>query len=434
MVTDIFSFVFYFAGKYISLFLQETWWFILLLALIPTTHSTWLYWRQLLYKKSWGTMPLLELRIPREITKNPRGMEQVLRALHTLGNAPGNIGEKYWQGEVPRWFSLELASFGGEVHFYVRCSHKQRGLVEAAFFSYYSDVEILEVKDYMERLPHDVDQLHDNGYEMFAGELLLTKPAAYPLKTYLDFEVPDEDIQLVDPISSFLEILGKIKPDEFVGIQINIAPGPSNWVKEFEPLIAELRDSKSKSVSPDEGFSSFVSKSPGQIKVLKAIEEKLARPIFDTMIRFMYISPKATYFDNFARKGLVGAFSQYGTLDMNGFRQNYQVSTRTQIWNWPHLFPDTRKLMRQKRIYRWFIEREMPEEEWAGELLSSHFFNWNTHSETVRLCTSEIATLFHPPTQVVLTAPHIPRVESRKAGPPSGLPIYSEEGAIDKFL
>jgi hypothetical protein len=44
-----------------------------------------------------------------------------------------------------------------------------------------------------------------------------------------------------------------------------------------------------------------------------------------------------------------------------------------------------------------------------------------------------LATLFHPPTSVVLTAPHIRRVESRKTGPPAGLAIFGEEGEIEKY-
>ena len=44
-----------------------------------------------------------------------------------------------------------------------------------------------------------------------------------------------------------------------------------------------------------------------------------------------------------------------------------------------------------------------------------------------------IATLFHPPTAVVLTAPHVKRVESRKVGPPAGLPIFGEEEELEKY-
>ena len=47
--------------------------------------------------------------------------------------------------------------------------------------------------------------------------------------------------------------------------------------------------------------------------------------------------------------------------------------------------------------------------------------------------TEAIATLFHLPTAVVLTAPHIRRIESRKGGPPAGLAIFGDEEEIEKF-
>lgn len=432
MFSDFATFILSYAGTYISIFIEETWWFLLFIVLFPAARSTWLYWRQLLFRAG-NTCVLLELRIPREVTRGPRGMEQVLRALHTLRNSPDNIGEKYWDGEVTRWFSLELVSFGSEVHFYIRCPIKQRGLVEAAFFAYYPDVDIVESEDYMKRLPEDADELWANGYEFYGGELLLSKPGAYPIKTYLDFEVPDEDTQLVDPISSFLEVLGKIKREEFVVMQINIAPAGHEWVEEFEELVEKLQKRGASSGKAGDEGSEFTIKSPGQLKVVKAVEEKLARPAFETLIRIAYIAQKETYYDTFARKGIIGAFSQYGTLDMNGFRTNHKASTRTRIWDWPHIFPTSRRKIRQKRFYALLRERELPEEEWAGKLLSSHIFNWNNHSETIFLTTAELATIFHPPMHIVLTAPHIPRVESRKAGPPAGIPIYGDDSAIEKF-
>ena len=68
-----------------------------------------------------------------------------------------------------------------------------------------------------------------------------------------------------------------------------------------------------------------------------------------------------------------------------------------------------------------------------GKLISSHFFNWNFYSKGAQLNTEALATIFHPPMQMVLTGPHTPRVESRKMGAPAGLPIYGDEGDIKEF-
>ena len=84
-------------------------------------------------------------------------MEQVLMSIHGLRNTSSDPEEEYWDGEITRPYSLEMASFGGEIHFYVRFYKKQKELIEAAFFAQYPDLELLEVPDYVEdRLPASV--------------------------------------------------------------------------------------------------------------------------------------------------------------------------------------------------------------------------------------------------------------------------------------
>lgn len=429
-ITNVIASLLQVGWEYFLVFLGETWWFFLFIILLPVARSTWIYWRQLIYQHSMKYV-VLDMRIPRETMKNPRAMEQVLRAFHSMRNSAGNLREIYWDGEVTNWVSLEIVGRGGEIHFYIRCLKSRRPLVEAAFFSSYQDVELVEVPDYTEALPKSAEELWDKGLDFFGGELELTKPDMYPLRTYLEFEVPDEDIQLIDPISNALEILGKLTKNEFVAIQINIAPASPNWAEEWEDDLIELRGKGSKAgTEEDMGFSS---RTPGQTRILKAVEEKLGRQAFDALIRIVYVCPKAVYSDTVPRRGLIGALNQYATADMNAFKWNYPAGTRTQLWDRPFIFPKLRGKLRKKRYWHWFINREMPEEQWMGELLSSHPLNWNFFSHRNKLDIAEMATIFHPPVHIVLTAPHIHRVESKKAGPPSGLPIFGDESAIDKF-
>src|SRR3989338_3340797 len=160
-------------------FFRLTWWLWALIILWPLFSSTWLYYRREKFKGEIKWV-LLELRIPREIRKSPRAMEQVLEAFHQLRNVASNFREKWWDGEVTRWFSLEMVSSGGEVHMYIRCYHKQRNLVEAAFFAYYPDVEIMEVEDYTERFPNDIREMYARGYGVGGREMVLKKGDASP--------------------------------------------------------------------------------------------------------------------------------------------------------------------------------------------------------------------------------------------------------------
>lgn len=436
--------------------------FILTVILFNLAEQTWLFYRREEFKATMRWV-LLEIKIPRENKRNPKGMEQVLASLHSLRNEPGDMAEYYRDGEVTRWFSLEMASFGGEIHLYIRLYFKYRALVEAAFYSYYPDVELVEITDdYMNRFPRNVDDMASKGYELWGTEMFLSKEEVYPIKTYPDFESPDENKEY-DPISAFLEVLGKVKKPEMVGIQFLIEATTSDWIDHFKHTVEKLKESQSRREAvekvkdhttthfPEGGplpvfethrgevneldlFAKSINRSPGETDVLKAVEKNLSKQAFKTTIRFIYFSPKLMFYDSFARRGLVGAFNQYSALDLNSFRQNFKVGTKLNAWNWPFLFPRKRLRYRRQRLLYNFLRRKQPQVYFWAKIMSMYLLNFNWKSKKFYLNIEGIATLFHPPTQYVLTAPHIKRVESRKAGPPAGLPIYGEETNIDKFL
>ena len=82
---------------------------------------------------------LLEIKISKEITKTPQAMEIVLALL----------------SQDDTWFSLEMISIEGKVHFLVRCERKFKGLVESQFYSQYGGVDIFEVDDYALKAIYD---------------------------------------------------------------------------------------------------------------------------------------------------------------------------------------------------------------------------------------------------------------------------------------
>jgi hypothetical protein len=440
-------------------FLKATWWLWAFFILLELFKSTWLFWKNETWKHSREMQSiLLEIRMPREIHQNIKAMDQVLTSIRYLRNAPSDLGEKWFDGEVTRYYSLELVSFGGEVHFYVRTYYKQKGLVEAAFLAYYPDLELVEVDDYVDKLPHNIKEMYARGYDIWGSEMVLGKEEAYPIKTYEHFESPEEEKQY-DPLSAFVEVMSKLKKQEIVGVQFIISPLHDDWRDEFKDVVEELRIKKAEeeklrtkadfsegkilpvlSVSGGEGdkerrvFESFVSRTPGETDVLKAVEANLSKPAFETLVRFFYLSPKELFYDSFPRRAVLGAFNQYAALDLNYFVMNWNISTRLKFWSWPHAFSDLRVEYRKQRMIFNYRHRELPHETFMGKLLSSYIFNSNFASKSIKLSTTSLATIFHPPTTAVLTAPHIVRVESRKAGPPAGLAIYGEEKELDKYL
>src|SRR3989344_1644701 len=87
------------------------------LALLSILWELWLrYIRALFFAKQ--EYILLEIKLPRELFKSPQAMEFFVAGLYTMfGEA--NWYEKYWNGSVRAWFSLEIVSIDGQVHFFI---------------------------------------------------------------------------------------------------------------------------------------------------------------------------------------------------------------------------------------------------------------------------------------------------------------------------
>ncbi len=429
-------------------------WVLLFVVLKSGAESFWLFWKR---QKFALAIPyvLLELKIPREILKSPKAMEQILNAIAGLRNAPGNFKEKYLDGEITRSFSLEIVSFEGEVHFYMRIPTAFRSIIEGAFFSYYPDVEIEEVKDYIDRLPENVADATDRSVTISGTEIVLAKEAAYPIRSYIEFESPDEDKQY-DPIGTMLEAFGKLKAGEIGCLQIVITPKAldewkSDW-SEFLKDLKEKKDSKPASqglkvefpeggplpafIIPEEKKEEtprLIQRTPGEVRVIEMIENNLAKPAFDSIFRFIYVGAQGSPNENSIIFGIMSALNQYQGLHLNSFKPNAKTFTKTSIWKKPYLFPAKRTEYLKERILYNYRIRETPMDTFAGKLLTSFIFNWNIHSKIATLNTESLATIFHPPTRIVLTAPHIARVESRKSGAPAGMAVYGDEADIEKF-
>src|SRR3989344_1137006 len=61
---------------------------------------------------------LLEIKPPRNLVKTPLAMEAFLAGIHH-GPGEGNWYNRSIRGQVRPWWSLEIASLGGEVHFFI---------------------------------------------------------------------------------------------------------------------------------------------------------------------------------------------------------------------------------------------------------------------------------------------------------------------------
>ena len=114
------------------------------LALIA--HSFWLHYARANFISGIEWV-LLEIIPPRDVVRSPKAMELfITNALYHWSNKGGL--ETYWQGAVWFWFSLEIASIDGQVHFYVRTPSRVKSLIETQMYAQFPQAQIKEVEDY----------------------------------------------------------------------------------------------------------------------------------------------------------------------------------------------------------------------------------------------------------------------------------------------
>ncbi len=408
------------------------WWLWLFIVLISIAPLFWLAYAQEYYRRSTPYV-LLELRMPREVRKTPRAMEQVLTTMHAIRNSPSDPGELWWDGEVADKFSCEIASFGGELHFYARIPKKHKSMIQAAFYAQYPDIEITDVEDYVHRLPGTYKELDAQGYQIFGNELTFRrdKPDVHPIRTYIDFEAVDE-IKEIDPISGTLEVMAAIKPQEQLWFQLTLQPRVDEQIKEWvdsgDNAIKEIKAKSRGEIDPVTKETVYTLPSPTETELMKAIDRTISKPGFFTVVRWIYFSPKELYSSNFGQRSLLGALNQYATESYNRFVYNVWAWTRADWWHWPHFYSEKRRTARRERILNRYWRRAVYDDIFTARLLQISPYDWGLSAYyRFTMNTEEIATLFHPPTYLVLTAPLLRRVESRRVGPPAGLPIYGEE-------
>lgn len=352
---------------------------------------------------------LLEIKIPREINKTPQAMEIVLSALHQTSD--GDWYEHLNEGVVRSWFSLELVSISGRVHFFLRTKKSFKNLIEAQIYSQYPGVEIIEAEDYTLNVPYGKPE---SNLDLSGFILELTKPDPYPIKTYIDYglDKSQEEEEKIDPMTPILELLGSMRPGEQMWFQILIMATKNRFIKKgtwFEKIdwtkqAKEIIDEKmKKTIGPD---GKDVNKlSPGDKIEIEAIQRSVGKLGFDCGIRAIYLAPKDLY-DKANASAMSGVLKQFNSSNLNGFKPGKGTKIK---YPWYDL--SGKKLAKLKiDIFNAFRQR--------AYFYSSYFFP----SKPFVLNTEELATIYHLPGSVANT-PTLSRIESQRGEPPANLPI-----------
>jgi len=336
---------------------------------------------------------LLEIKVPRDIEKSPRAMEVVITSLHST------YAGKWWarvlDGFLPSWYSFEIASINGNIHFFIYTQKFARNFVESQVYAQYPTAEIVEVNDYS----YASDFQNFNEWNTMGLELGLSKPDAYPIKTYVDFGLHEtlmKEEQKVNPLVSFLEFLGTLKQGEQIWCQIMFKGAGKQWIEQGKLVVEELLGRKE---AVEIGMKKVLSKV--EQEAIGAIERNISKSGFSTGVRMMYWAKRDLFNGIASRVALVGILNQYASPSSNSFKVAHSTMA-----SFP--FRGRKEMRRKMRMLDAYRKR-------------SYFFPPYKGKQMV-FNAEELATLYHFPGRVA-TTPTFGRVESKKVEPPSVLPI-----------
>ncbi len=400
--------------------LSATWFIWLPVALFFILREEWLKFKRLKFVSGLKWI-LLEVKVPREVAKSPKAMESILAGIHGTSKNPDLI-EKYFKGVVSPWFSFEIVGDETGVHFYVWTQEFFKRMIESQIYAQYPTTEISLVEDYTKNLP---PVLPDKDWNLWGTEFILTKPDAYPIRTYEDFTLEKvslkEEESKIDPLSALVEFLGTLTGGEKIWMQFVIKPADDAWKVEGEKLVGKLSGKESKTHIPAifkvvHNINNLIglggegerkeSKSPnltsGEKVIIEAIEENISKIGFETGIRWVYLA-RRDKFNSLAVPAIIGIFKQFASPTLNGFKPNKMATTSAGYFNKEKI-----ELQKKSRIFNAYRLRSF----FSPPYTSKHFV----------LNSTELATIYHFPGTVV-GSPGMTRIEAKKGAPPSNLPI-----------
>jgi hypothetical protein len=374
---------------------------------------------------------VLAVDVPPLNVQTPKAVEQMFAQLGGAFDAP-DIAAKFRGGYKQRWFSFEIISIEGYIQFIVRTEEAFRDLVEAAIYAQYPDADVVEVEDYVTDIPNNYP---NKTHDMWGADFGLAENDAYPIRVYREFEHSiSKDTVLKDPMGAFLESFSRIGPGEQMWFQILIQPVGNSWKEKSIKKIKEIiGDTSGKSggnkylhaigEAPikflesvgDQVFAREAGAgdsggdkkddpnqlrflTPGQTKLVEAMEEKMTQIGFKTKMRGVYVARKEVFRPTRGVNALIGSLNQYNVPTANSIVPKFGVSAS-------YFFKEQRIAKKKNLIMKSYKKRKLK----AG-------------ANTFIMNVVELATIWHFPMSHVKT-PMVQKVEAKQSEPPVGLPI-----------
>lgn len=381
------------------------------------TYDRWMDFVRTMFYYNMGRTTL-RIKLPPEVLKSPEAMESVFTHVFAPMN-PDNLAQAYLDGKGKQPISLELASIGGEVRFYINVPSKLKDVMESQLYANYPGIEIeQELQDYASELQWNPDKM-----DLMAFHVVKKEDSVYPIKTYIEFghdRLPKEE-EKFEPMAAMIEFMAKAKPHERVYIQIlctphakqNFANGylseKGTWEKDAYKLINEKMGRDSTGQSAMEETESRPMLTSGERDTIAAIERNVSKVAYDVGIRTIYVTLDKNQFNPNMIAPTFGAFTQYSVIGRNALGPRWKTDFDN---SWYEDVSGAKKLARKADEVKQFKLRKYSPG--SGSANAGH------QSKTMSV--EELATIYHIPGSSILT-PGLSRIPSTRRNAPGNLPV-----------
>lgn len=242
---------------------------------------------------------LREVKNSRDSEETPAAMEQVFAVLGMGKPKSGLIPFLLNKSGPERFFSFEIVSLSGVIHFYITAQEGDLSYLESQLTTQYPKTTLSPGEDGLARIcsvPH------------VTAQLMLVEPFYLPIKTHAD-------IRDIDLLSGPLGQLAKLGDGQNAAVQIWVTPAGNGWKQTAAGVIARG--------IPDPMGQGRIKAHP-QARV---IERKLNQVGFKTGIRLV-AAGKTNEESEIILRNLAGSYGVFSAGDGNGLAPSFPHS-----WN-----------------------------------------------------------------------------------------------------
>lgn len=351
-------------------------------------------------------LKVFEILVDKNNLKGPWVFEHILIILHRVFEDFSKT-TLLKQSDKQVAFSFEITKVANRIRFFIVSPKKYANFLSNQIYAHYSNVEIVEVWDYLKSIPNSKIQI---------WKIWLKKHSYFPIKSFTELQ-EEASKDMVDPFSSITSSLSKTGKYTLNTFQVNFTPIRDNvWKKDSDKIIKIIT-----SKSPDFIKKLLLSKYFIVFKIL----------VFPFILFWKLISiftkkdeeESNSSEENDDSEEWVNKFLK-NKLSLSGYKTSINI-----IHAWEELV-EWRSTIREIYSTLWVFSYFWLNSFSLNQIVTSDEEISNVKNRIVSwndiLSTNELSGLVHLPTSYVKT-PQINWVSSRAFEPPSNLPIIDPD-------